>query len=172
MLSIFRRGFMAKIMLAILALGLFAIVITGFGTGGSGGMGGLGGLSATTIADVGGDKLTSARLTDETQRQLERARREQPELDMAAFLREGGLEEVLDQLINLTASAVFGRQEGLGASRQSIDRDIASIPEFHDVTGRFDDSIFRSILQREKMTEQQLRDEFATRLFQRQLLEP
>ncbi|HEX8468305.1 MAG TPA: peptidyl-prolyl cis-trans isomerase [Allosphingosinicella sp.] len=172
MLSIFRRGFMAKIMLVILALGLIAIVITGFGTGGGGGLGGLGGLSATTVAEIGGEKLTSARLTDEAQRQLARVRQEQPELDMAAFLREGGLEEILDQLINLTASAVFGRQQGLGVSRQSIDRDIASIPEFHDVTGRFDDSIFRSVLQRENMTEQQLRDDFATRLFQRQLLEP
>ncbi len=77
MLSIFRRGFMAKIMLVILVIGLIAIVITGFGTGGAG-MGGVGGMSGTTIASVGGEKLTSARLTDEAQRQLTRLRREQP----------------------------------------------------------------------------------------------
>jgi peptidyl-prolyl cis-trans isomerase D len=172
MLSIFRRGFMAKIMLGVLALGLLAIVLTGFGTGGSGGLGGLGGLSGSTVASVGGEKLSSARLNDETQRQLTRLRREQPELDMAAFLRQGALEEVLDQLIDLTASAVFGRQQGLGASRQMIDRDIASIPEFHDLAGRFDDATFRNVLSQEKMTEQQLRDDFATRLLQRQLLGP
>ena len=172
MLSIFRRGFMAKIMLVILGIGLLAIVITGFGTGGSGGLGGLGALSDSTVASVGGEKLTSARLTDETQRQLTRLRTEQPELDMAAFLRQGALEEVLDQMIDLTASSVFGREQGLGASRQMIDRDIASIPAFHDLTGRFDDATFRRALAQENLTEQQLRDDFATRLLQRQLLEP
>ncbi len=171
MLSIFRRGFMAKIMLVILVIGLIAIVITGFGTGGSG-MGGVGGMSGTNIASVGGEKLTSARLTDEAQRQLTRLRREQPELDMAAFLRQGALEEVLDQLIDLTAAAVFGRQHGLGASRQMIDREIASIPAFHDLTGRFDDSTFRAALAQEGITEQQLREEFEARLLQRQLLGP
>jgi peptidyl-prolyl cis-trans isomerase D len=172
MLSIFRRGFMAKIMLVVLALGLFAIVITGFGTGGSGGLGGLGGMSSATIADIGGEKLTSAKLTDEAQRQLARVRREQPELDMATFLREGGLDETITQLIDLTAGALFGRRQGLGVSRQSIDREIASIQQFHDVTGRFDDSVFRSVLRQENMTEQQLREEFESRLLQRQLLEP
>jgi peptidyl-prolyl cis-trans isomerase D len=172
MLSLFRRGFMAKIMLAILVLGLIAIVITGFGTGGSGGLGGLGGLSGSTVATVGGEKLTSARLTDETQRQLTRLRREQPELDMATFLGQGALEEVLNQLIDQTASVVFGRRHGLGASRQMIDRDIASIQEFHDLSGRFDDATFRRILAQENMTEQQVREDFAARLLQRQLLAP
>lgn len=172
MLSIFRRGFMAKIMLVILGIGLIAIVITGFGTGGSGGLGGLGGLSASTVASVGGERLTSARLTDETQRQLTRLRRDRPELDMPAFLREGALEEVLEQLIDVTASSVFGREMGLGASRRMIDRDIASIQDFHDLTGRFDDATFRRILAQENLSEQQVRDDFANRLLQRQLLEP
>jgi peptidyl-prolyl cis-trans isomerase D len=171
MLSIFRKGFMAKIMLVILAIGLIAIVITGFGTGGSG-VGGLGGASGGAVASVGGEELTSARLTDEAQRQLARLRREQPELDMAAFLQQGALEEVFEQLIDLTASAVFARQQGLGASRQLVDRDIASIPEFHDLTGRFDDATFRSVLARENLSEQQVRDDFETRLLQRQLLGP
>lgn len=172
MLSIFRRGFVSKIMLAILAIGLFAIVITGFGTGGMGGMGGMGGLSGSTVASVGGDDISSTELTNETQRQLTRLRQQQPELDMAAFLRQGALEEVLDQMIDLTASAVFGREQGLGASKQMIDSEIASIPEFHDLTGRFDDATFRRILAQENLSEQGLRDDFATRLLQRQLIGP
>lgn len=172
MLSIFRRGFMAKIMLAILVVGLFAIVITGFGTGGMGGMGGMGGLGGSTVAEVGGEELTSRRLTDETQRQLVRLRRDRPELDMAAFLRQGALEEVLEQLIDLTAGAVFGREQGLGVSRQMIDREIASIQDFQDLTGRFDDATFRRLLAQENLTEQQVRDDFANRILQRQLLAP
>ena len=57
MLSFFRRGFMAKIMLVILVIGLFAIVITGFGTGGSGGRRPRR-ASGTTVASVGGEELT------------------------------------------------------------------------------------------------------------------
>src|SRR5687768_8680360 len=171
MLSLFRRGFMAKIMLVVLVIGLFAIVITGFGTGGMG-LGGLGGLGGTTVASVEGEELTSQRLRDETQRQLDRIRQGQPELDIAAFLRQGALEEVLEQLVDLTAAAVFGRQQGLGVSRRMIDQQIASIPEFHDVTRRFDESIFRQVLARENLTEMQVREEFATRLMQRQLLGP
>jgi peptidyl-prolyl cis-trans isomerase D len=171
MLSLFRRGFMAKIMLVVLFLSLVAIVITGFGTGG-GGIGDLGGLRSGTIARVGGEKLTDERLRDESQRQFERLRREQPELDMAAFLRRGSLEEVLDQLIDMTAVTVFGREQGLGVSRAMIDRDIAGVPAFQDVAGRFDDATFRRILAQERLTEQQLRDDLEARLIQRQLVLP
>lgn len=171
MLSLFRRGFMSKIMLVVLVIGLFAIVITGFGTGGMG-LGGLGGLGGTTVASIEGEELSSQRLRDETQRQLDRLRQGQPELDIASFLRQGALDEVLDQLIDLTAAAVFGREQGLGVSRRMVDQQIASIPEFHDVTRQFDESIFRQVLARENLTEMQIREEFATRLMQRQLLGP
>ncbi|HEX8622808.1 MAG TPA: SurA N-terminal domain-containing protein [Allosphingosinicella sp.] len=171
MLSSFRRGLMAKLMLGVLFLTLVAMVITGFGTGG-GGLGDLGGLRSGTVASVGGEKLTTERLRDETQRQFERLRREQPELDMAAFLRRGSIEEVLDQLIDLTAITVFGREQGLGVSRAMIDRDIAAVPAFQGLTGQFDDATFRRVLAQERLTEQQLRDDLEARLIQRQLVLP
>ena len=171
MLSLFRRGFMAKIMLVVLFISLVAIVITGFGTGG-GGLGDLGGLRGGTIASVGSEDITADRLRDETQRQFERIRREQPELDMAGFLRRGSIEQVLDQLIDLTAITVFGREQGLGVSRQMIDRDIAAVPAFQDLAGRFDDATFRRVLAQERLTEQQLREDLEARLIQRQLVLP
>ncbi|MEA3052800.1 MAG: peptidyl-prolyl cis-trans isomerase [Sphingomonadales bacterium] len=171
MLSLFRRGFMAKIMLAVLFLSLVAIVITGFGTGGSG-LGDLGGLKTGTVASVGGEQITSDRLRDETQRQFERIRTQQPELDLATFLRRGAISEVLQQLIDITATTVFGHSHGLAVSRQMIDREIAGVPAFQDVAGRFDDATFRQILAREKITEQQLRDDLQAQLLQRQLVLP
>lgn len=171
MLSSFRRGLMAKLMLGVLFLTLVAMVITGFGTGG-GGLGDLGGLRSGTVASVDGEKVTAERLNNETQRQFERLRREQPELDMAAFLSRGSMEEVLEQLLDLTAITVFGREQGLGVSRQMIDRDIAAVPAFHDLTGRFDDATFRRVLAQERLTEQELRDDLQSRLLQRQLVLP
>jgi peptidyl-prolyl cis-trans isomerase D len=171
MLSLFRRGAMAKVMLVILFISLVAIVVTGFGTGG-GGLGDVGGLRNGSVASVGGERLTAERVRDETQRQLDRVRQQQPELDLASFVRRGAVEEVLDQLINSVASLVFGREHGLGVSRQMIDREIAGIPAFQDVTGRFDEAAFRTLLAREKITEQALREDLETRLVQRQLVLP
>jgi peptidyl-prolyl cis-trans isomerase D len=171
MLSSFRRGLMAKLMLGVLFLTLVAMVITGFGTGG-GGLGDLGGLKSGTIASVGGEQITSDRLREETQRQFERLRREQPELDMEAFVRRGAIEEVLEQLIDLASTTVFGREQGMGVSRQMIDRDIAGVPAFQDVAGRFDDATFRRVLAQEKMTEADLRSDLEARLIQRQLMLP
>ncbi len=42
MLAFFRRGATEKVMLGVLVIALFAIVVTGFGTGGMGGIGELG----------------------------------------------------------------------------------------------------------------------------------
>ena len=38
-------------------------------------------------------------------------------------------------------------------SRRMIDREIASIPDFHDLTGQFDDATFRRVLAQENLTE-------------------
>src|SRR4051812_31094442 len=135
MLSLFRRGFMAKIMLGVLFLSLVAIVITGFGTGGMGGIGELGRLGSSNVASVGGEKISTTRVKDETNRQLDKMRQQNPGLDMASFLRRGALEEIVDQLIQITANVTFGEKHGLAASRQMIDREIAGIPAFQGPTG-------------------------------------
>src|SRR5688572_32474047 len=81
MLSMFRKGIVSKLMLVILAIGLFAIVITGFGTDGMGGIGGLAG-GGSTLASVEGEAITSEEASDQVQRQLKRMRQQQPGLDV------------------------------------------------------------------------------------------
>lgn len=171
MLSFFRRGITAKIMLVVLGLALFAIVITGFGTGGSG-LGGLGGPGAGTIAAVGGEKITSKDVTQQVNKQLAAAREQNPELDLGTFLRGGTLEEVVNQMVGVTAALVFGKEQGLAVSRQMIDREIAGVPAFQNLAGKFDQQTFEAALSREKMSADQLRKEIETRLIQRQLLLP
>lgn len=172
MLTFFRRGIMAKIMLVVLFVSLIAIVITGFGTGGSGGIGELGGLRADSVASVEGERITGDDLRKGMQRQLDRMRQENPELDMASFVRRGALGQILDQLIDIAATAVFGRKHGLGVSKTMVDREIAGIPGFQDVTGKFDAAAFQAALQRENLTEAQLRREIEQNLLQRQLVLP
>src|SRR4051812_2761203 len=173
MLTFFRRGIMAKVMLGVLFLSLVAIVITGFGTGGTGGLGQLAGkLGSDTIPQAGGEKITTDQVRDTTTRQLDRMREQQPELDMATLIRRGGLEDIVDQMIDIAAAAAFGDRMGLAATKRMIDAQIVKIPAFQGVTGQFDQNAFRAALSSQKMTEAQLREQIRTRLMQQQLVTP
>ena len=171
MLSIFRRGVTAKIMLVVLGIGLFAIVITGFGTGG-GGLGGIGAAGADAVATVEGETITANDLRNQALQQVEQGAREIPGFDMAAFLRRGFLEEAADRMISLAAATAFAREQGLAVSREMVDTEIANIPAFQNLAGQFDQAAFEAVLARENITPDQLRREVEMRLIQRQLMEP
>ncbi|HEX8534532.1 MAG TPA: peptidyl-prolyl cis-trans isomerase [Allosphingosinicella sp.] len=173
MLSIFRSKHSQKFMVAILALGLFAIVATGFGTDGMGGLGGVtGGGGGQSLVSVGGEAVTPNEVGDQVNRQLDRARQQEPEMDVATFVRAGAFEEVLRQLVSQKAMVAFAEKVGIGVSKRMVDGQIASIPQFKNIAGQFDQQAFRQALQREKITEDQLRRELAGVLIQRQILLP
>lgn len=172
MLSIFRKGVTSKIMLVILAIGLFAIVATGFGADGSG-LGGLsGGAGGGQVAEVDGEAITVAEVSDLANRQLALAREQQPELDMPAFVRQGAIEEIVDQLITQRALIAFAREQGLNVSKAMVDAEIARIPAFRNLAGQFDPEALRRTLAAENITEQQLREDLTRTLLQRQMLLP
>lgn len=173
MLSIFRSKKSQKFMVVILALGLFAIVATGFGTDGMGGLGGAGGGGGgQSLVSVGSEEVTTNEVSDQVNRQLDRARQQEPELDVASFLRAGAFEEIVSQLVSQKALMAFADDVGIAASKRMIDGQIASIPQFKNIAGQFDQQAFRQALQREKITEDQLRREMAGALIQRQILLP
>src|SRR3546814_15688991 len=95
MLKIFRSGASSKILFGFLGLALFAMVVTGFGTGG-GGLGDLGG-GGDTIAEVGSGRIGSTDVADQANRQFARARAQQPDPDLGAFLRRGAPGEGTDE---------------------------------------------------------------------------
>ncbi|MDT9597506.1 peptidylprolyl isomerase [Sphingosinicella rhizophila] len=171
MLSYFRRGVTAKIMLGLLFITLIALVITGFGTGGSG-LGGLGGLGSSSVASVEGETITTGDVTEQVNRQLARARQRSPELDIATFVRSGAIEQIVGDMITSTALLVFGRDIGIGASVDMVNREIAGIPAFQNMAGQFDNDVFRRALAQEKISETKLREEIEASLIQRQMLLP
>ncbi len=172
MLSFFRKGITSKLMIGVLAIGLFAIVATGFGTDGMGGLGGVGGASGDTLVSVGGEAVTSNEVSDQVNRQLERARLQEPELDIGTFLRTGAFEAILRQLVSQEAMVAFADKVGIVASKRMIDGEIASVPQFKNIAGQFDQQAFQQALQRERITEDQLRRDLAATLIQRQVLLP
>jgi peptidyl-prolyl cis-trans isomerase D len=171
MLSIFRRGVTAKIMLVILGIGLFAIVVTGFGTGG-GGLGDMTGQNAGTIVSVGDEQIGTRDVTRQVNRQVERAQQERPDFDVGAFVRAGLLDQTIDQMVSLAAAIEFAREQGISASRAMIDGEIARIPAFRNLAGQFDQAVFEQALAREKMSAADLRREVERELIQRQLMLP
>ncbi|HMJ94051.1 MAG TPA: SurA N-terminal domain-containing protein [Allosphingosinicella sp.] len=171
MLSFFRRGIWAKLMLVILGIALFAIVITGFGTGGVGGLDSLAGGSGS-IASVESERISAKDVQDQAQRQLRQAQQRQPGLDMPSFLRGGALEEIVSQLVTMAARTVFGRDQGLAAPKALVDRQILAIPSFQNLAGQFDDAAFRRALAEEGISEGQLRADIEKSLIERQLMLP
>ncbi|MBA3677822.1 MAG: peptidyl-prolyl cis-trans isomerase [Sphingosinicella sp.] len=171
MFSFFRRGLTAKIMLGVLGLGLLAIVVTGFGTGGSG-LGGLGGAGGNTLAVAGDEKVTSVEAASFAERELNNARQQDPELDMGRFLSGGIYESIVNQLISTKALLSFGRDAGLGVSKRLIDGQIASLPDFRNVAGQFDEMTFRSVLASQQMSEVEFRERVETSLIEQQILLP
>jgi peptidyl-prolyl cis-trans isomerase D len=172
MLSFFRRGVWAKLMLVILGIALFALVATGFGSSGMGGIGVLGGPGRNDLASVDGRSIAEDDARDQVRNQLKRMQQQNPSLDMAAFLRSGALDEIVDQLVTVTSRLVFAERQGLTASRAMVDRQILAIPAFQNLAGKFDQNAFRQILDREGITESRLREDFANSLIEQQLLMP
>lgn len=173
MLSIFRSKKSQKFMVVVLVIGLFAIVATGFGTDGMGGLGGAGGAGGgQSLVSVGGEAVTPNEVNDQVNRQLDRARQREPEIDVASFVRAGAFEEIVRQLVSQKAMVAFAEKVGIGVSKRMVDGQIASIPQFKNIAGQFDRQAFQQALQREKMTEEQLRREMSGALIQRQVLLP
>lgn len=165
MLSFFRKWLTSWPVLALLGLVLVAFVVTGVGDpfGGGG--------PDTSVARVGNAKITETRLLAQFDRIVRRARQDNPQLTAQQVAREGGVVQVLDQLIATTSLEEFATKVGIGVSERMIDGEIASVPAFK-VAGKFDQDTFRRILAQQRLSERELREGLRGDLIRRQMLAP
>lgn len=174
MISLIRRLIHSKIGLGIAFL-LVALAAIAFAAGDITGSGnGLGTFMGNggTVAKVGSDTVTAADLQGRTQMVFDRNRQQQPQLEMAGFLARGGLENVLDQLIQGVAITEFAHDQGMSASKRLIDGEISSIEAFRDASGNFSEQLYHELLRRQNITDGALRQDIARDVFTRQLLGP
>ncbi|MEE4153952.1 MAG: SurA N-terminal domain-containing protein [Erythrobacter sp.] len=171
MISFFRRFFQSKIglpiflgFLALVALAFAASDITGVTFGGIG--------NSERAALVGDDRIDTAELASTAQAALERARQEDPTLTMEQLIAQGGLDEVLDQLIDRYAIGAYAEGAGLRAGDNLVNSEILQIPAFRGPTGEFDEEIYRAALARQRISEAVLRRDFADGLLAQQMLVP
>jgi len=166
MLGFFRRIINSKagvivtfVLLGVIAFAFAAGDVTGLAGNSSGGIGG------GTVASVGDARIGPAELRARVGTELEGFRQQQPTLDLAAFVAQGGLDGTLQRMITAAAFEQFGRDQGMVVSKRSIDGQIASIPALQDAAGRFDPAIYRRLLAERKLTDAQVRGDIVRDTF-------
>ncbi|WP_181160182.1 peptidyl-prolyl cis-trans isomerase [Sandaracinobacter neustonicus] len=168
MLQILRKSVSSWVGILILLLALGALVVTLFHPTGPGGGSGPSGKVMATVGDSPISETDYQKLVD---RAVARERQRTPTITNPDFIKAGGGEMVLQQMISGKAMQAFAGKNGMAISRRMIDGEIASVPAFH-VNGKFDEPTFRRLLADQRLSEQELRDSVEQDLLRRQLLQP
>lgn len=126
----------------------------------------------STIVKVGNENIPASEAKLRVDSLLDRARQQQPGLDMMTFIAGGGFEGAMGQVIDSAALRLFGKEQGIHISDRLIDGEIASSGEFLGPTGVFDQDRLRQVLAQQRMTMAQLRESVTARLLIRQMLTP
>ena len=169
MISFFRRFFASKIglpivlaFLALMALAFAASDITGSTFGGVSG--------GDRLAVVGGEGIPISELPVAANAALDQVRAQNPTLTMPEFVAEGGLDEVIDQLIDRFAVGEYGRRYGLRAGENLVNSEILKIPAFQGVTGNFDEQTYLAALRSRNLSDAAFRRDLQDGLLEQQLL--
>jgi peptidyl-prolyl cis-trans isomerase D len=134
---------------------------------------GVGGPSANgALVQVGDKKLTQQEMQDRLNNALERVRQQQPMLDMAQFVRTGGFDQVLNQVIDGMALEEYAGELGMVVSPAAIDGQIASIPAFQGFDGKFSQQRFDQFLSEQRITAEQVRSDIRRETLVQWLMAP
>ena len=172
MISVFRKFLSSKIgiVVALAFLGLIAFAFAAMDVSSSGTFGGVAG--GDRVAVVGDEKIDANELSRSATSALDNARQENPVMSMPAFLQQGGLSRVLDQLIDRYAIGGFAEKYGLRAGDNLVNSEIIAIPAFRGADGNFDAQAYRQILASRGLSDSLLRSDIADSLLARQVLIP
>ena len=172
MLQFFRKAFSSKLG-AIIALGFLGLIALAFASGDVANTGGFGGVAGgDRVATVGNDRVDAAELSQAATSAVERIRQQDPKMSMKAFLAAGALEQVLTDVIDRTALAVFGKQIGIVASDRLIDSEITQMPAFKGPDGNFSKDAFQQAIRQSGLSEAAVRVDLRQGLIARQVLMP
>jgi len=172
MLQLFRSFFQSKfgIPITLAFLALIAVAFASSDVASTGTFGGVAG--GDRVAVVGGRKIDSSDLVASAQSALDSARQSNPNLSMDAFIEQGGLEDVLQQMIDRAAIAEYARRHGLRAGENLVNSEILAIPQFRGANGEFDSAVFRRLIGAQGLSEADFRADLAQGLLAQQLLVP
>lgn len=169
----FFRSFLKSKIGAIVGLVVLGLIALAFASGDIAGLGGSGGAApGVAVATVGGEKVTTDELSLGAKRGLERVKQQSPTATMKQLIAEGGLQQILDSLIDGVAFAVYGEKHGVVLSDRLVDSELTQIPAFQGVDGKFDQNTFRQALAQQGLSEQALRDDIRKNMIAQELVVP
>lgn len=168
MLGAIRKSVRSWVGMAILGLALLALVVTLFYGQTAAPVTGARGREVARVGKLG---IGETDLVEAVNRLLDRERETQPSLTMPAFVRMGGVDLALEQLLLARALGQFAEGAGIPVGRRLVDGEIASIPALQ-VAGKFDEAAFRRFLAQQRLSEAALREDIATAIAQGLLLLP
>ena len=172
MIHFLRNLFQSKLGVAITIL-FVAVIGLAFALGDVTSSGTFGGVSGgDRVAVVGNERIDASELSMNLTNALEEAKQQEPTLTMQVFLARGGMDRVLDQLLQRSALAEFARQHGMRAGDRLIDSELLQIPAFRGPDGSFDKDAFLATIRQRGLSEEAVRNDFAMNLIARQLLTP
>ena len=172
MLTFFRNFFKSKLGLAITLafLGLIAFAFASMDVSNTGTFGGVAG--GDSVAVVGDQKISTAELQQAANDALSEARQENPDITMQTLLANGGLDNILDDLIDRYAIVAWSEENGFRAGNNLVNYEIRNIPGALGPTGEFDETAYAAFLQSAQLTDAGLRQQIRTSLFFRQAVLP
>lgn len=170
MLQIFRKSFGSKLGAGV-AMGFLLLLGLAFAAGDIAGNKSFGGAKGgDRAAIVGKDRVNTVDVERAVSRTVENLRRDQPTATLKDFVAQGGFEQVLRNVIDLSAIMEFGKKHGIYVGDRLIDSEIAKLPDVQGPDGKVSDDLYKAFLRQRGLTDAQLRRELGTSLMARQLL--
>ncbi len=173
MLQFFRNIFKSKygVLFTLVFIGIIGIAFAVGDVAGNGSFGG-GIAGGDRVAVVGDEKINATELSEEASNAVDRIRRQDPTVSMAAFIEQGGLTDVLDQLLDRRAISSWARDHGFRAGENLVNSEIRRIPAFAGPDGKFSEAAYQQAIAAQKLTDAIVRRDLADGLLAQQVLVP
>lgn len=170
MLTFFRNFFKSKIGLAITLafLGLIGFAFASMDVSNTGAFGGVAG--GDSVAVVGDKKIGTAEFQQAVNEALAEARQENPDITMEQLLANGGIDRILDDLIDRYTLIAWGEENGFRAGDNLVNYLIRDLPGVRGPEGEFDQAAYAALLQQAQLTDAEVRNQIRTSLFEQQAI--
>jgi peptidyl-prolyl cis-trans isomerase D len=173
MLQFFRNIFKSKygVLITLVFIGIIGIAFAVGDVAGNGSFGG-GIAGGDRVAVVGDEKINATELSEAASNSVDQLRQQNPTLSMAAFVEQGGLTQVLDQLLDRRAISNWAQDHGLRAGANLVNSEIRRIPAFAGPDGKFSEAVYQQALAGRQLTDAVVRRDLADGLLAQQALVP
>ncbi len=172
MLQFFRNIFKSKVGLGI-TIAFIALIGLAFAVGDVASNATFGGIAGgDNVAVVGDEKIGAGEFSEAATVAVDQLRQENPTLSMQAFVEQGGLDSVLDQLLDRRAISWWANEHGIAAGTNLVNSEIRRIPAFAGPDGKFSESAYQQVLAQRKLSDATVRRDIADGLLAQQVLVP